>query len=220
MKTHSKFDNNDKVYFSFMNLDYSALLDNYVYLDENQFEPHPYITTNNNFIFNTNPNNFPGHIGFGDPYCNLNVDLIHPNGIQSIPKSLIFGTEPRRCASTEIGSRDLRRKFIKSYWARDDEKYKSYLDNTDLFIIFGCSIGYTDNWWWRGIFNRLVDINNPAELIIYHYGNETNEDTRIRFLDACCLNDESKDCRELAKNNIYVVNHGENNSKISFLQID
>lgn len=37
---------------------------------------------------------------------------------------------------------------------------------TDLFIIFGCSLGETDRWWWRTIIDGLMG-NGDADLILY-----------------------------------------------------
>ena len=78
--------------------------------------------------------------------------------------------------------RFLAKKFLKPYWAQNDKKYKSYFNDTNLFILYGLSIGDSDFWWWNNILNALLETD--AELIIYNYNsnNESDIDTINRFI--------------------------------------
>lgn len=52
-----------------------------------------------------------------------------------------------------------------------DIEYGHLFADVDLFIVFGCSLGVTDGWWWRRIFRAFdgepADDELRAELIIY-----------------------------------------------------
>lgn len=93
--------------FKFYNFNYTSLLDNYIDLDRQQFKPVIYKTSSNNFHFKINNDIL---------YSNVILDIVHPNGIQSIPKSILFGYE--RKGYNEFTDED--RFFIKSYWTRAD----------------------------------------------------------------------------------------------------
>ena len=96
--------------------------------------------------------------------CYINTDIIHPHGQESIPRSLLFGSNCERFKD----NKDLDR-FNKEYWARYDVKYSTLLKETELYIIYGSSIGESDSWWWTKICESL---KNGAELIVYSYKHE------------------------------------------------
>lgn len=215
-KFQNRVNNNDKLNMIFINFNYTALFDNYIYLDKESFEPSPYNTSNNNFVFNSNPNNYSGHVGFSDPFCCLLTELHHPHGYQDIPKLLLFGTEPINHEGKRVSSYDPKRVFIKSYWAQSELKYSDYFNESSLFIIYGCSMGKSDNWWWRKIYGRLVE--NEAELIIYNFGKEDEKEIKKRFITSCCL--DSSEYTDKIEKNIFVINFGPKVDKeIGFLQL-
>lgn len=152
--------------FKFVNFNYTTLLDNFVYLDQVQFDPHPYKASDRNIKFHPNPH---GHSS-SDEYPDfrpergsfymasyLVSDVIHPHGIQYTPRSLLFGIDD---------APGLAQKLAKPYWAQNKVKYGPLFPETDLFIVFGCSLGETDRWWWRAIVDG-VRANEQADLIIY-----------------------------------------------------
>lgn len=94
---------------------------------------------------------------------------------------------------------------MKSLWAQCRPKYHDQFSETELFIIYGCSIGKSDNWWWSRIYERLTD-ENPAELIIYNYGNEEEDVIKERFINNCCLGERDIEEINKVKENIYIVN--------------
>lgn len=215
MRFHNRFDNNEELKYIFINFNYTSLLDNYIYLDKNIFNPEPYKTSDNNFNIFTNLNRYNNYLGFADPYLNLlPVDIYHPHGVQDVPKSLLFGIENNNYNN----STDERRIFVKSFWARDELRYKDKFNDTELFIIYGSSIGESDSWWWNNVYLRLIDNDNPAELIIYNYGNEPQEEIKDKFIKNCSINME-EDLYNKAKNNIYVVNFGKNEKRIIFMDL-
>lgn len=187
--------------FKFYNFNYTCLLDNYIDLDRQQFKPVIYKTSSNNFHFKINNDVL---------YSNVLLDIVHPNGIQSIPKSILFGYE--RKGYNEFTDED--RFFIKSYWTRADIKYSSDFLHTKLFIIYGMSIGKSDSWWWEHIFYSLQ--KNNAELIIYNYTSNIQEDKeqiKQRFINNSIGKNSNILSSELnkIKEHIYVVNFNDQN---------
>ena len=200
---HNKFDNHESLKYVFINFNYTSLLDNYLYLNKEMFDPEPYRTSNNNIVLDLNPYKYQ-HSGFPDPCMQLMpIDIFHPHGMQDVPKSLLFGIENKNYCD----QRDYRRVFVKSLWAQCQSKYHDKFSKTELFIIYGCSIGESDNWWWSRIYERLIN-KNPAELIIYNYGNENENVIKEKFIKNCCLGSSDIEEANKAKKNIYVVNFG------------
>lgn len=203
MRFHNGFDNHELLKYIFINFNYTSLLDNYLYLNKEKFDPKPFITSNNNIVLDLNPKKYK-HIGYSNPYVHLlPIDIFHPHGIQDVPKSLLFGIEN----TNYCNQKDYRRVFVKSLWAQCESKYNDKFDKTELFIIYGCSIGESDNWWWNRIYKRLIE-DNPAELIIYNYGNENEDVIKENFIENCCLDDSGNEKINKAKENIYVINFG------------
>lgn len=147
--------------FDIFNLNYTSLLDIYLHLDKEQFNPYSYKTTDRDFEFRINPRNYP--VGFANAETGLvgylMTEIHHPHGRQSIPRSLLFGT----------GSESVRDNFAKSHWAQLDRRYGKVLDKSQLFIVFGAALGRTDRWWWTKIANALVADSGCAELLIYNW---------------------------------------------------
>lgn len=90
------------------------------------------------------------------------TEIHHPHGVQSIPRSLLFGID----GTDQEASRGSNHKFEKTFWAQTPRRYRKIIEETELFIIFGSSTGETDRWWWRHILRR---VHEGAELIIYKY---------------------------------------------------
>lgn len=219
---HNRIDHHKKIQFDFIDFNFTSLLDIYLYLDKENFDPEPYITSDNNITFNTNPHNYKGHITvdnkhtFSTASCKmLPIDIYHPHGLQDVPKSLLFGTESGQVYN------DKRKLFIKSYWARNEEKYKHMFNGVDLFIIYGCSLGNSDSWWWNKIYDRLVE-EKDVELFIYYYGSIVTDEVINIFLAGCNKDIDSiaPEEYEKLKNRIYVINFGKDaNKETVFLKI-
>ncbi len=178
--------------YLFVNFNYTSLLDNYIYMDRKQFEPHPYRTVDTNFKFYPDPN------GYSNNGINQNTvwstflmqDIIHPHGFQNIPRSMLFGVESDKYKKNRFAKR-----LVKSYWAQNDQKYQSYFDNTELFVIYGASLGITDSWWWKNIYDSLL--NNGSELIIYSHSNSDKEEVKNKFINACQI-----ECNKVDKQHV------------------
>ncbi|TWT16527.1 AbiH family protein [Streptococcus sp. sy010] len=162
-----------------LNFNYTSLLDNVLNLDREQYDPHKFKRSDRQITFNINPKGYDSVKTWGVPsYLMVNID--HPHGYQNIPKSILFGfdnvEQPKKYFGSERGvlnEEDIK-PFLKPYWAQNDKKYKSYFQETDLFIIYGLSLGKTDFWWWNNIFNALLETD--AELIIYNYDKDKLDD--------------------------------------------
>ena len=210
--------NNDKIVFDFYNLNYTALLDNYIFLSSEKFDPERFSTSNNNFRLNLDPNGYGGQYKYNDPLVNLLINIYHPHGSQDVPASLLFGIEGNNINKNSINAYSPEKSFVKSVWARNDARYGQNLDSTELFIVFGSSMGETDNWWWRKIISALT--NDTAELIIYNYcgdNADSGEDLVERFIENAHVEDADIG---LVKDRTFVVNYGPNtNTKVKFLQL-
>lgn len=171
--------------YKFVNFNYTPLLDDYVFRDPQQFKPQAYKYADRNFMFAPNPTAHAN--GYGNDKTGLSgyvrSEVIHPHGQQSIPRSLLFGIDaPDRLDQGQ----DTRRYLMKSYWAMNRVEYGHLFSDTRLFIIFGCSLGKSDGWWWRRVYealNRQADNGGPlSELIIYWWTPVATHVTREEVL--------------------------------------
>lgn len=188
--------------FVFANFNYTSLLDNYIYMDKFQFQPHGYRTVDTNFTFYVDDSDINPTVWSSYVLC----DVVHPHGVQDIPRSMLFGID-----SAEDKTLLPEKNMVKSYLAQYAKKYCDYLEKADLFIIYGMSFGKNDGWWMDNIFDRLL--SETAELIIYRYGNETEEAVKELFIASCIRHESApQEDIEKVKNNIYVVTFTENNT--------
>lgn len=187
----NRIENFDVFNFLFVNFNYTSLLDDFIYLDQKQFDPLPYKTVDRNFDFKIKPGLADGD--WGDHFSSyVTSEVIHPHGHQSIPRSLLFGIDTPSVLS---GNQDPALRLAKPFWAQNDLRYGHLFEDTELFIVFGCSLGESDRWWWKHIVDaigieriRLDGVTKYSpELIIYWYngGNiRTSSDAvRQKFLE-------------------------------------
>lgn len=169
-----------------VNFNYTPLLDDYVFRDAQQFQPQAHTYADRNFLFRPNPKSHPdgqwnGQTGWSSY---VRSEVIHPHGQQSIPRSLLFGID---APDGFDQGRDARRRLMKPYWAMNRIEYNHLFPDTRLFIIFGCSLGESDGWWWRRVYealNRRAAEGSPlTELIIYWWTPVANPVTRKAALD-------------------------------------
>lgn len=182
-----------------LNFNYTSMLDNILVLDKEQYDPHPWPHADRQISFAANPNNFTNdHCSWdSSTYFSsyLMTNITHPHGYQNVPKSMLFGFDNENQITNNY-NRPYAKYFLKPYWAQNDKRYKSYFNDTDLFIIYGMSIGSSDFWWWNNILNSLLETD--SELIIYNYNsnNESDNATINRFIDVAThkeLDDEELD---------------------------
>ncbi|MFM1582067.1 AbiH family protein [Helcococcus bovis] len=76
--------------FVFVNFNYTSLLDNYIYLDKLQFDPHIYKTRDTNFHFKFKLENSNTETDYSTYIIS---DIIHPHGLQDVPRSILFGID-------------------------------------------------------------------------------------------------------------------------------
>ncbi|WP_191986938.1 AbiH family protein [Mycobacteroides franklinii] len=172
--------------FLFVNFNYTPLLDDYTFRDAQQFRPQAHTYADRNFMFWPNPTGRQG--GFGNDETGwssyVRSEVIHPHGQQAIPRSLLFGIDAPD--SFNQGT-DPHRELMKPYWAMNRIEYSHLFPDTRLFIIFGCSLGESDGWWWRRVFEALnhePDDGSPRnELIIYWWSPAEKRATREDVLD-------------------------------------
>lgn len=190
--------------FMFFNFNYTSLLDNYMYLDKGQFDPHKWKSADRHFIF------YPKYVESPNPTqwsSYLVTNIVHPHGQQNIPRSILFGVDKPEYNKGNSAEKRL----IKSYWARYDVKYKSYFEEAELFIIYGMSISECDGWWMDQIFDAII--KRKAELIIYMYGDEKEEHVKDLFIQASIRHAKATEKEKAqVKARIHVVTFNENNT--------
>ena len=199
------------------NFNFTSLLDNYMYLDRKQFNPVPHLTVDTNYYFYPNPRSVDGGRGNGGTIWSSYIisNVVHPHGYQNIPKSMLFGVNSQEQIYS-AGSRRLN-SFIKPYWAQNDLKYSHLFEDTDLYIIFGMSLGITDQWWWRKIVDSLE--TSESELILYNYCHSASEvlqeTVKEHFMKASgWVGEDTRKSRIMDK--IYVVNFDNNTPRFAF----
>lgn len=175
----TKVDIGDLFNFQFINFNYTTLLDDYLFLDQSQFDPHPYSQSDRNIDFHPNPWGFSGGQGERKDFRMVSYlvsEVVHPHGVQYTPRSLLFGIDSANHPAHRL---------TKPYWAQNEVKYGDLFPETDLFIVFGCSLGDTDGWWWRNIAAALSDERRDSELILYWWCAPSNcvteADVRNKF---------------------------------------
>lgn len=204
-------DHYDLLNYLFVNFNYTPLLDDYVFRDAQQFQPQAYKHADRNFMFRPNPTDHPdGHGNQQTGWSSyLRSEIIHPHGQQSVPRSLLFGID----APDDLApGSDPHRQLMKPYWAMNRIEYGHLFPDTRLFIIFGCSLGESDGWWWRRIYealNRQTGDGAPlSELIIYWWSPVANPATREGVLDtffASVAGDQDESRRASVEDRIQVV---------------
>lgn len=179
-------DHYDLFNYLFVNFNYTPLLDDYVFRDGQQFQPQAYQYADRNFQFRPNPRNHPrGHGNHETRWSSyVRSEVIHPHGQQAIPRSLLFGID---APDGFDQGREAKRRLMKPYWAMNRIEYSHLFPDTRLFIIFGCSLGESDGWWWRRVYEALnhqtAEGSAQSELIIYWWSPDANSPTRDTVLD-------------------------------------
>lgn len=182
--------------FVFANFNYTSLLDNYIFLDKLQFDPHRYKQADRNFSFRyklpkSSETIFSSYVI---------LKTIHPHGVQDIPRSILFGIDLEEYDKGE----NMEKRLVKAYWSQYDAKYKSYLTEANLFIIYGMSLGLTDAWWMDTIFDEIL--NRNVELIIYQFGQDDEDAVIDMFINCCIRHVKSNEEEKIqVRKNIHVV---------------
>ncbi len=133
----------------------------------------------------------------------IQTDVVHPHGILSTPRSLLFGID---AGDNYDQTREPSHKLKKLYWAQSNVRFRNHFSQANLFIIFGCSLGDSDGWWWRNIVRGLRE-QGESEVIIYRRQDDnahTAQSIKQRFLDAAAVVATDPDCEALT-DRIFVV---------------
>lgn len=195
--------------FVFVNFNYTPLLDNFLHLDQLQFDPHRHSTSATNFVFKKDPNSLIKDSSWiFDDYGYISTQVIHPHGQQHIPRSLLFGAgETSDLSSNRVT-------FEKTYWTQADLQFGPPVNEADLYIIFGCSLGQTDSWWWINVANALA-LNPDKAAILYWWNSdpdalEAEESVLTKFFTAAKVDHEA---RGALKNQVCVVSYSDESDR-------
>lgn len=163
--------------WTFLNFNYTMIFDNFINLNKSIYDTRPHMSANTNLTFHPDPNNFRvkkyvKESGFPiDSKVFFSSYLVssinHPHGLKEIPSSMLFGFSNVNQLSKKFKDSEVKN-FLKPYWFQGTTKYQRLLNNADLFIIFGMSLGATDSWWWYNVTQQLLK-NQSKELIVYYY---------------------------------------------------
>ena len=196
-----KTNNHIKIDYHIFNFNYSTLADNYFYW---LFDYHPFNVSNNNSHFYPNPSNISGGKTSTNSDTNYfirsSINFHHPHGQLSIPESILFGmsyNEKTYYSDNSNFKGELSQKLDKAYWSMHTDKVKPFMQKTDLFVIFGHSIGESDQCWWEEIIDQL---KQGSELIIYDY---EGKGLKKKILHYC------KDDENLISDRIFVIDFDE-----------
>lgn len=216
----ARTDHYDLFNFLFVNFNYTPLLDDYLYRDPGQWQPRQFTRADRNFQFHPNPTDHPrGHGNAQTGWSSyLRTEVVHPHGQQAIPRSLLFGIDAPD--GFDPGTHP-HRKLMKPYWAMTDVEYGHLFADTELFIVFGCSLGPTDGWWWRRILSALdgapADDRPMSELIIYWWTRveapESPADVVDKFLVGAGVELQGS-IRQRVQDQIHVVIYSDQNPPV------
>lgn len=198
--------------FLFVNFNYTTLLDNYVFLDQLQFTPRKYSTVDTNFSFKNDPSGHfhPRNATDAGQSGYVLTDVVHPHGVLSTPRSLLFGIDAEDDYDKGQSSYN---QLKKPYWAQSNVLFRSHFAQTDLFIIFGCSLGESDGWWWRNI--AQAAISSDAEVIIYRRKEVglTAESVKDSFLRVAGF-EHSSAVRTALEKRLYVIAYEDSDDRV------
>mgnify|MGYP000985006857 CR=1 FL=1 len=215
---------NDIIDFKFFNFNYTHIFDNYIKLDKDAFEKKPHSSSENNFYLQEFQNKRKKETSISK-FTKKNYEIYHPHGDYNDRKTMLFGFDSEyQVIGSDVSNNDMLKKefrkivknFVKPKWVENNNNYEKYLIESNLYIIFGHSIGASDRYWWKSIADNLK--NKNAELIIYNFTyNDTNEEkmkVKFKFLVAAGW-DEEETVSDVLKN-IFVVNFNSEKPRYAF----
>lgn len=99
--------------------------------------------------------------------------VLHPH--HTLNGTIIVGLndESQIANQTLLGDEKFKEYFIKPACNkmlsfRTEDQCSDVINNSDLFVVFGSSLGSTDKLWWQKIANRMVNSNSLLLLFIYN----------------------------------------------------
>ena len=118
-----------------------------------------YESSENSFYNNLRNNNF---------YFNINAP-IHAHG--TIDICTVLGVSDETQIATSFTEEDketlIKELTLKSFRENMDVKNSNIIKNSDIIILYGVSLGKTDQYLWQQIAERSIESSVPV--IIYHY---------------------------------------------------
>lgn len=220
----TKVKTGDTIDFKFFNFNYTHIFDNYIKLDKDAFEKKPYKSSGNNFHLQNFQNKGKKETSISI-FTKKNYEIYHPHGDQNDRKTMLFGfndkyqvigSKESNCDMLKEEFLKIIKYFVKPYWIENNNNYEKYLNESNLYIVFGHSIGESDRYWWKSISDNLK--NKKAELIIYNFTyNDTNEEkmkVKFKFLVAAGW-DEEETISDILKS-IFVVNFNPDKPRYAF----
>lgn len=101
--------------------------------------------------------------------------VLHPHHTLDVDDTILVGLndESQIANQTLLGNETFKENFIKPECNKMlssgiETQCSNVINNSDLFVIFGSSLGATDKLWWQKIANRMV--NSDSLLLLFIYG--------------------------------------------------
>lgn len=159
LNSMKKIDINEHINYDFITFNYTTVLDNFVkcfhkeYFNKKYSAPIPIKTEKTTFHFIRN--------------------IIHIHG--TLKEGLILGVDTKeQIANKKLAKNKLfipkiiKQETINALGRNTIVEAKELIDNSNIIIAFGLSIGITDKYWWNYIMNWLIkDIDRQFILFIY-----------------------------------------------------
>lgn len=101
--------------------------------------------------------------------------VLHPHHTLDVDDTILVGLndESQIANQTLLGNKTFKEYFIKPACNKMlssgiENQCSDVINNSDLFVVFGSSLGATDKLWWQKIANRMVNSDSLLLLFIYN----------------------------------------------------
>ena len=102
--------------------------------------------------------------------------VLHPHHTLDVDDTILVGLndESQIANQTLCNNETFKENFIKPACNKMlssgiEKQCSDVINNSDLFVVFGSSLGATDKLWWQKIANRMVNSNSLLLLFIYDH---------------------------------------------------
>jgi len=200
----NKMDVNENLFYDFITFNYTSVLDNFIKYSSLMYGDKQYSTQ----IPTTTPRNVKHLIG----------KIIHLHG--TLADGLILGVDnEEQIKNKQLAKNNafihkiVKLEIIKILGLNCAVEARKLINNSNIIIAFGLSIGLTDKYWWNYIFEWLVKDKN-RHFIVFIFNDKINSmlniikvDTIEKFKDklVLILDNPLQKKYEIIKENIHII---------------
>jgi len=161
LNTMKNIYNDDNIYYDFITFNYTSVLDNFVKCTKDIFK---------------NNNSTPMPIISMKAVFHILRKIIHIHG--TLEDGLILGVDNiEQIANKRLSKinffipKIIKQETIKALGRNTTVEAMELIDNSNIIIAFGLSIGVTDKYWWNYIVNWLMK-DNDRQFILFIYNDK------------------------------------------------